>query len=171
MIKLSNILREINEDSLKDLINYLNQNKANINKNLKYISNNGKLNSNLKDIYDFGGSWDPLPNSIVVDIDKPKGDNEFIEQDFENEFTLPSKKYINISSVIHFINNKSNIVKSINNSLENGGIFVIKTSLSLISEIIPYLSNYIPLEAKINEKEILSSTDDLDVISIAFQKQ
>jgi hypothetical protein len=119
MIKLSNILREINEDSLKDLINYLNQNKANINKNLKYISNNGKLNSNLKDIYDFGGSWDPLPNSIVVDIDKPKGDNEFIEQDFENEFTLPSKKYINISSVIHFINNKSNIVKSINNSLEN----------------------------------------------------
>jgi SAM-dependent methyltransferase len=158
-------------DKLDKLKIYLKQNKTNINNNLNYISDNGKIKINSDEVYDFGGSEDPIPNSTVVDIDKPNKNNNFIKQNLENSFSIPSKKYINISSVLHFIKNKNQLIKNINKSLKSGGIIVIKSSLNQILDIIPYLSNYIPLEARIDEKEILSSEDDPDVISIAFKKQ
>ena len=47
---------------------------------------------------------------------------------------------------------------------------ILKTSLNQIWDIIPYLSNYIPLEAQIDKEEILSSEDNPDVVSIVFKK-
>jgi hypothetical protein len=161
---------DINKE-LNKLIKFLNKNKVNINSNLKYISpSSGNIKPQSDNIYDFGGSEGPIPNSVVVDIEKPDGNNKFIEQDLEDEFTLPPKQYINLSSVIHFITNKNNLVKSINNSLKPGGILVLKSSLTGIFEILPYLSNYVPLEAYIDKEETLSSDDDPDTISIAFKK-
>ena len=176
MIKLIDILKETNNEratkstSLNKLLDYLDKNNAPVNINSKIINKYGKLKINSNKIYDFGGADNPIPNSIVVDIEKPDGNNKFIEQDLENEFSLPPKDYINLSSVIHFINNKNNLVKSINNSLKPGGILIIKTSLNQIWKILPYLSDYTPLEAQIDKEEILSSEDDPDVVSIVFKK-
>lgn len=176
MIKLIDILKETNDEratkstSLNKLLDYLDKNNAPVNINSKIINKYGKLKIHSNKIYDFGGADNPIPNSIVVDIEKPDGDSKFIEQDLEDEFNLPPKDYINLSSVIHFINNKNNLVKSINNSLKPGGILIIKTSLNQIWKILPYLSDYTPLEAQIDKEEILLSEDDPDVVSIVFKK-
>jgi SAM-dependent methyltransferase len=157
--------------NLNKLIEYLNKNNAIINDNSKIINKYGRLKIHSNEVYDFGGSENPVPNSIVVDITPPNGNNKYIEQDLENEFSLPPKEYINLTSVIHFINNKNNLIKSVNNSLKPGGILILKTSLNQILDIIPYLFNYIPLEAQIDKEEILSSEDNPDTISIIFKKQ
>ena len=157
--------------NLNNLINYLNKNNAVINSDSKIVDRYGRLKIHSNEVYDFGGSENPVPSSVVVDIQKPEGNNEYIEQDLDKEFNLPPKDYINLSSVIHFINNKDNLVKSINNSLKSGGILVLKTSLNQIEKILPYLSNYTPLEAQIDKEEILSSEDNPDVVSIVFKKQ
>lgn len=176
MIKLIDILKETNDErstkstSLNKLLDYLDKNNAPVNINSKIINKYGTLKIHSNKIYDFGGADNPIPNSIVVDIEKPNGDSKFIEQDLEDEFNLPPKDYINLSSVIHFINNKNNLVKSINNSLKPGGILIIKTSLNQIWKILPYLSDYTPLEAQIDKEEILLSEDDPDVVSIVFKK-
>jgi SAM-dependent methyltransferase len=176
MIKLIDLLKETNNEratkstSLNKLLDYLDKNNAPVNINSKIINKYGRLKINSNKIYDFGGADNPIPNSIVVDIEKPDGDNKFIKQDLEDEFNLPPKDYINLSSVIHFINNKNNLVKSINNSLKPGGILIIKTSLNQIWKILPYLSDYTPLEAQIDKEEILSSEDNPDVVSIVFKK-
>jgi SAM-dependent methyltransferase len=172
MVKLKDILREINDknDTLNKLLNYLSKYNISINNNSKIINKYGRLKIHSNKVYDFGGSEYPVPNSIVVDIEKPEGNNKFIEQDLENEFNLPPKDYINVSSVIHFINNKNNLIKSINNSLKPGGLLILKTSLNQILEILPSLSNYTPIEAQIDKEEILGSEDEPDVITIVFQK-
>ena len=157
--------------NLNKLIEYLNKNNAIINDNSKIINKYGRLKIHSNEVYDFGGSENPVPNSIVVDITSPNENNKYIEQDLENEFSLPPKKYINLTSVIHFINNKNNLIKSVNNSLKPGGILILKTSLNQILDMIPYLFNYIPLEAQIDKEEILSSEDNPDTISIIFKKQ
>jgi SAM-dependent methyltransferase len=157
--------------NLNKLIEYLNKNNAIINDNSKIINKYGRLKIHSNEVYDFGGSENPVPNSIVVDITPPNGNNKYIEQDLENEFSLPPKEYINLTSVIHFINNKNNLIKSVNNSLKPGGILILKTSLNQILDMIPYLFNYIPLEAQIDKEEILSSEDNPDTISIIFKKQ
>jgi SAM-dependent methyltransferase len=157
--------------NLNKLIEYLNKNNAIINDNSKIINKYGRLKIHSNEVYDFGGSENPVPNSIVVDITPPNGNNKYIEQDLENEFSLPPKEYINLTSVIHFINNKNNLIKSVNNSLKPGGILILKTSLNQILDMIPYLFNYIPLEAQIDKEEILASEDNPDTISIIFKKQ
>tara|TARA_R110000782_G_scaffold165167_1_gene257097 strand:- start:223 stop:738 length:516 start_codon:yes stop_codon:yes gene_type:complete len=171
MIKLNDLLDKNNKNSnLDKLLDYLNKYNTPINNNSKILKDYGRINIHSEKVYDFGGSENPVPNSIVVDITKPEGNNKFIKQDLENEFSLPPKGYINLSSVIHFINNKSNLVKSINNSLKPGGLLILKTSLNQIIKIIPYLSNYTPIEAQIDKEEILRSEDNPDVITIVFQK-
>ena len=171
MIKLINLLKENNKNSdLNKLLDYLNKHNTLINNDSQIINQYGRLKIHSNEVYDFGGSENPVPNSVVVDIQKPEGNNEYIEQDLDKEFNLPPKDYINLSSVIHFINNKDNLVKSINNSLKSGGILVLKTSLNQIEKILPYLSNYTPIEAQINKEEILGSEDNPDVITIVFQK-
>jgi SAM-dependent methyltransferase len=171
MIKLTDLLNEDNKNSnLDKLLDYLNKYNIPINNNSKIIDDYGRLKIQSDKVYDFGGSEYPIPNSIVVDITKPEGNNKFVEQNLENEFSLPPKDYINVSSVIHFINNKNNLVKSINNSLKPGGLLILKTSLNQITKILPYLSNFIPIEAQIDKEEILGSEDNPDVITIVFQK-
>jgi SAM-dependent methyltransferase len=172
-LQLKHIIKEeiTKTVNLNKLIKYLNKNNAVINNNSKIINKYGRLKIHSNEVYDFGGSENPVPNSIVVDIQNPTGNNEYIEQDLDKEFSLPPKEYINLTSVIHFINNKNNLIKSINNSLKPGGILILKTSLNQIWDVIPYLSNYTPLEAQIDKEEILSSEDDPDVISIVFKKQ
>jgi len=171
MIKLIDLLEEISKrGDLDKLLDYLNKYDTPINNNSKIIAAYGRLKINSDEVYDFGGSENPVPNSIVVDIEDPDGDNEFIEQDLEDVFSLPPKQYINVTSVIHFIINKNNLVKSIDNSLKPGGLLILKSSLGKIIEILPYLSNYTPIEAQIDEEEILTSDDDPDAITIVFQK-
>ena len=155
---------------LNRLLDYLNKYNAPINNNSKIINKYGRLKINSDEVYDFGGAENPVPNSTVVDIGKPEGNNKFIEQDLENEFNLPPKQYISVTSVIHFINNKNNLVKSINNSLKPGGLLILKSSLGQIMSILPYLSNYTPIEAQIDREEILTSEDNPDVVSIVFKK-
>lgn len=156
--------------NLNKLLNYLNKHNVSINNNSKIINIYGRLKIHSDKVYDFGGSENPVPNSIVVDITPPKENNIYIEQDLENEFSLPPKDYINLSSTIHFINNKNNLVKSINNSLKPGGLLILKTSLNQIEKILPYLSNYTPIEAQINKEEILTSEDNPDAILVIFKK-
>ena len=171
MIKLKDLLNEDNKNSdLNKLLDYLNGYNTSINNDSKIIDDYGRLKIQSDKVYDFGGSEYPIPNSIVVDITQPEGNNKFVEQNLENEFSLPPKDYINVSSVIHFINNKNNLVKSIDNSLKPGGLLILKSSLGQIIEILPYLSNYTPIEAQIDEEEILTSDDDPDVVTIVFQK-
>jgi SAM-dependent methyltransferase len=171
MIKLKDLLNEDNKNSnLNKLLDYLNGYNTPINNDSKIIDDYGRLKIQSDKVYDFGGSEYPIPNSIVVDITQPEGNNKFVEQNLENEFSLPPKDYINVSSVIHFINNKNNLVKSINNSLKPGGLLILKTSLNQIPKILPYLSNYTPIEAQIDKEEILGSEDNPDVITIVFQK-
>ena len=155
---------------LNKLLDYLNKYNTPINNNSKIISKYGRIKINSDEVYDFGGAEGPVPNSIVVDIGKPEGNNKFIKRDLENEFNLPPKKYINVTSVIHFINNKNNLVKSINNSLKPGGLLILKSSLNQIMSMLPYLSNYTPIEAQIDKEEILTSEDNPDVVSIVFKK-
>jgi hypothetical protein len=156
---------------LDKLIGFFNKKGVNINTDLKYISpSSGDFKISSSDVYDFGGSEGPIPNSVVVDIKEPEGDNKFIEQDLETEFNLPQKQYINLSSIVHFIKNKSNLAKSIDNSLKPGGILVLKTSLKDALKMLSYLSNYTLLEAYINKEEVIASEDDPDAISIVFQK-
>jgi len=165
------ISEEINKNlKLKKLLDYLNKYNVPINNNSKIINTYGRLKINSDNVYDFGGSENPVPNSVVVDITKLKGNNKFIEQDLENEFSLPPKDYINLSSVIHFINNKNNLIKSINNSLNPGGLLILKTSLNQMIKFLPYLSNYTPIEAQIDKNEIITSEDEPDVVSIVFKK-
>tara|TARA_R110001606_G_scaffold326153_1_gene472934 strand:- start:54 stop:590 length:537 start_codon:yes stop_codon:yes gene_type:complete len=158
------------QDGLNKLLDYLNKYNVPINNSSNIINKYGRLKINSDEVYDFGGAEDPVPNSIVVDIDEPEGNNKFIEQDLENEFNLPPKQYISVTSVIHFINNKSNLVKSINNSLKPGGLLILKSSLNQVLDILPLLSSFTPLEAQIDKEEILSAEDDPDVISIIFKK-
>ena len=155
---------------LNRLLDYLNKYNAPVNNDSKIIDKYGRLKINSDEVYDFGGAEDPVPNSIVVDIGEPEGNNKFIEQDLENEFNLPPKQYISVTSVIHFINNKNNLVKSINNSLKPGGLLILKSSLGQIISILPHLSNYTPIEAQIDKEEILTSEDNPDVVSIVFKK-
>jgi len=165
------ISEEINKNlKLKKLLDYLNKYNVPINNNSKIINTYGRLKIHSDKVYDFGGSENPVPNSVVVDITKLKGNNKFIEQDLENEFSLPPKDYINLSSVIHFINNKNNLIKSINNSLNPGGLLILKTSLNQMIKFLPYLSNYTPIEAQIDKNEIITSEDEPDVVSIVFKK-
>jgi SAM-dependent methyltransferase len=165
------IKEEINKHvNLDKLLDYLNKYNTPINNNSKIITTYGKLKINSDKVYDFGGSENPIPNSVVVDIAKPKGNNKFIEQDLENEFSLSPKDYINLSSVIHFVNNKNNLIKSIDNSLKPGGLLILKTSLNQIIKILPYLSNYTPIEAQIDKNEIITSEDNPDAVSIVFKK-
>jgi len=158
------------QDGLNKLLDYLNKYNVPINNSSNIINKYGRLKINSDEVYDFGGAEDPVPNSIVVDIDEPEGNNKFIEQDLENEFNLPPKQYISVTSVIHFINNKSNLVKSINNSLKPGGLLILKSSLNQVLDILPLLSSFTPLEAQIDKEEILSAEDNPDVISIIFKK-
>ena len=158
------------QDGLNKLLDYLNKHNVSINNNSNITNKYGRLKINSDEVYDFGGAEHPVPNSIVVDIYEPEGNNEFIEQDLENEFNLPPKKYINATSVIHFINNKNNLVKSINASLKPGGLLILKSSLDQVLEILPLLSSFTPLEAQIDKEEILSADDDPDAVSIVFKK-
>lgn len=174
---LAGIIIESNiAENLKIFINYLNKNNISIKDiwegdSFKYIDNNGKLKIHSDDVYDFGGSWDPIPDSIVVDGDKPKGNNIWINKDLNNYFNLPPKKYINLTSVLHFIINKNNLIKSINNSLKPKGVLLIKTSLNQIIKLLPLLYNFDVIEVSVDKKWINDedSTND-DLISIVFNK-
>jgi hypothetical protein len=175
--QLAGIIIESNVDEdLKILINYLNKNNIPIKDrgkgdSFKYIDNNGKLKIHSDEVYDFGGSWDPIPYSIVVDGDKPEGNNIWINRNLENYFNLPPKKYINLTSVLHFINNKNNLIKSINDSLNPKGILLIQTSLNQIIKIIPLLYNFNVIEVSIDMEWLYDkeSIND-DLISIIFEK-
>jgi len=155
---------------LTKLLKYLNNYNIPINNNSKVIDKYGRLKINSDKVYDFGGSEYPIPNSIVVDIIPPEGNNKFIEKNLDNEFSLPPKDYISLTSVLHFITNKNNLIKSINNSLKPGGLLIVKTSLKEILKFLPYLSNFTPIEAQIFKEDILSEEGDYDLISIVFKK-
>jgi len=170
--KIKNLIKEELKKyrDLNKLLKYLNGYNIPINNNSKIITKYGRLKINSDKVYDFGGSEYPLPNSIVVDIIPPEGNNKFIEKDLENEFSLPPKDFINLTSVLHFITNKNNLIKSINNSLKPGGLLIVKTSLKEILKFLPYLSSFTPIEAQIFKEDILSEEGDYDLISIVFKK-
>lgn len=143
----------------------------------QYLNNWRKLKIQSNDVYDFGGAEFPIDNSVVVDIDPPEEsenkNNEFIEQDLEQIFSLPPKPYINISSVLHFINNKQNLAKSIDNSLTPGGILVIKSNINEMAKMLPYIKYkivdvYISSNAEEYDYESVRHNDD--IISITFKK-
>jgi SAM-dependent methyltransferase len=170
--KIKKLIKEelLKHTGLTKLLKYLSNYNIPINNNSKIITKYGRLKINSDKVYDFGGSEYPLPNSIVVDITPPEGNNKFIEKDLENEFSLPPKDFINLTSVLHFITNKSNLIKSINNSLKPGGLLIVKTSLKEILKFLPYLSSFTPIEAQILKEDILSEDGDYDLISIVFKK-
>jgi len=114
----------------------------------KYADNNGKLKFQFgKQSYDFGGSEDPIPNSIVVDDAEPEGNNEWIQFDLNKVGKFPPKKYINLTFTIDYINNQNNLIKTILNSLESGGILVISENTESVSNFYNKLkSNFDVLE-------------------------
>jgi hypothetical protein len=107
-----------------------------------YADNSGKLKPQFgKQSYDFGGSEDPVPNSIVVDDAEPDGDNEWIEFDLNKIGNFPPKKYINLTFTIDYIDNLDNLIKTILNSLENNGILIVSEDVKSVSDFYNKLKN------------------------------
>ena len=128
----SSTLEEINPDFTPDKIVTTSN----------YANDRGQLKSQFgKHSYDFGGSEDPVPDSIVVDYGEPQGDNEWIEFDLNKVGKFPPKKYINSTFTIDYIDNQNNLIKTILNSLENGGILVITENVGSVSDFYNKLKN------------------------------
>jgi len=114
----------------------------------KYADDSGKLKPQFgKQAYDFGGSEGPIPNSIVVDDAEPEGDNESIKFNLNKVGKFPPKKYINLTFTIDYIDNQNNLIKTILNSLESGGILVVSENVKSVSDFYNKLkSNFDILE-------------------------
>jgi hypothetical protein len=107
-----------------------------------YANDRGQLKSQFgKQSYDFGGSEDPIPNSIIVDDAEPEGDNEWIQFDLNKVGKFPPKKYINSTFTIDYIDNQNNLIKTILNSLESGGILVVSENVKSVSDFYNKLKN------------------------------
>jgi len=79
---------------------------------------------NPKDIYDFGGSWDPLPGTTVVDIEDKDEEfdhsGEWIVANLEKFIKLPPKKVIHLGDSLNYFYTPQT-VKTIHNALLPSG--------------------------------------------------
>lgn len=113
-----------------------------------YADNSGRLKPQFgSESYDFGGSEEPIPNSTVVDTSEPDGDNKWIDFNLNKVGKFPPKKYINLTFSIGHIDNWGNLIKTILNSLESGGILVVTEQSNWVSDFYDKLkSNFDILE-------------------------
>jgi hypothetical protein len=144
----------------------------------KYADDRGKLKSQFgKQSYDFGGSEDPIPDSIVVDYDEPQGDNEWIEFDLNKVGKFPPKKYINSTFTIDYIDNQNNLIKTILNSLESGGILVVSENVGSVSDFYNKLKNNFDIlevydfMSELNEQDEDYDEDENLVVSLILKKK
>lgn len=101
----------------------------------KYADDGGRLKSQFANqAYDFGGAEYPIPNSTVVDIDKPEDDEKFIEWDLNEVGKFPPKKYINLTFALPYIDDSDNLKQTILNSLETGGILILTEQIHWVSD-------------------------------------
>lgn len=129
--------------------------------NSPYVSNGGNLNPNSVsgDIYDFGGdqgyTGDDRSKVIAIDIvyegySEIELDNEAKEQgykaciyaDLDKIHSFPPLNGINLHSTLMHIDSKNNLSKTINNSLNSGGIIFIADYATEVNELLAYLSSY-----------------------------
>lgn len=99
-----------------------------------YVDSYGRLKSKFgKFSYDFGGEEDPVPQSVVVDLEKSKT-NPTIIHDLNEVGNFSTKDFINMTFVLGHIHNYDNLEKTINNSLKVGGILVLTEVKSWVED-------------------------------------
>jgi hypothetical protein len=152
MIKLINILKEI--------ITINNLNLGN-----DYISANDiskKLESNPKEIYDFGGGGSISPfgdKAVVIDaFDIPKNGNPDNQIHNLNQYIeLSPRKLINMSYSFYNFENSSEIKKTIGKALKPGGYLVVQDYNNNLDKLKAIFKNY-----KIIYEYIYEGDDDFD---------
>ena len=160
MIKLTNLLKEILKTN-------------NLNLGDKYISANDlskKLESNPKEIYDFGGG--KFSNfgdkTIVIDaFDIPKNPNNRIH-DLNQYIKLPPRNLINMSYSFYNFQNSPEIKKTVDDTLKSGGYLVVQDYNNTLEKLKSMFQNYNILYENVNEGD--PEKDDDGFYVIVFQK-
>ena len=164
MIKLINLLSEI----LK--VNNLNLGD-------KYISANNlskKLESNPKEIYDFGGGKDsPFGDeAIVIDafsIPKDRNPNNQIH-DLNQYIKLSPRNLINMSYSFYNFQNSPEIKKTIDDALKTSGYLVVQDYNNTLKKLKSMFQNYNILYEYVSEGDPDPDEGDDGFYVIVFQK-
>lgn len=164
MIKLINLLSEILKVDNLDLGD-------------KYISANNlskKLEPNSEEIYDFGGGkYSDFGNKTIV-IDKfstPKDGNPNNQiHDLNQYIELPPRNLINMSYSFYNFQNSSEIKKTVDNALKNGGYLVVQDYNNTLEKLKSTFKNYNILYENIPEGNPYPKEEDEGFYVIVFKK-
>jgi hypothetical protein len=164
MIKLTNLLKEIIK------VNDLNLGD-------KYISANDlskKLESNPKEIYDFGGGgYNPFGDeAIVIDaFNIPKNDNPDNKiHDLNQYIKLSPRNLINMSYSFYNFQNSSKIKKTVDDALKSGGYLVVQDYNNTLEKLKSTFKNYNILYENIHEGDPDPEEEDEGFYVIVFKK-
>jgi len=130
-------------------------------------------------IYDFGGAEgrddeDEENTTVVVDIylspPQKKNSSKFIEADLSKFVKLPPRDTITISSSVAQINSPNNLSKTINHSLNPGGLLILKDHIGAIQDLLKYLKNLTLLELQYTDVEDENNLTLSDQIRVVLKK-
>lgn len=164
MIKLTNLLKEIIKVN-------------NLNLEDKYISANNlskKLESNPKEIYDFGGGKDsPFGDEAIV-IDAfgiPKNDNPDNKiYDLNQYIKLSPRNLINMAYSFYNFQDSPEIKKTVDDALKPGGYLVIQDYNFTLEKLKSTFKNYNILYENIHEGDPDPEEEDDGFYVIVFKK-
>ena len=167
MIKLLEILKEVNLPEDSNLLKMINRDKPKIKAPYKYLKTIfDNFTFPVTPAYDFGGIENPLEgnNITVVDIEPNEygefEEDNYIQADLSKYIELPPRKGIFMGHSLIYIENYPTIAKTIDAALQPGGLLIISDWLDPINDIIPYLQSYKLLE-------VFTSDDDLEDMSVS----
>ena len=167
MIKLLDLLKEVNLPEDSNLLKMINRDKPKIKAPYKYLKTIfDNFTFPITPAYDFGGIENPLEgnNITVVDIEPNEygefEEDNYIQADLSKYIELPPRKGIFMGNSLIYIENYPTIAKTIDTALQPGGILIISDWLDPINDIIPYLQSYKLLE-------VFTSDDDLEDMSVS----
>ena len=167
MIKLLDLLKEVNLPEDSNLLKMINRDKPKIKAPYKYLKTIfDNFTFPVTPAYDFGGIENPLEgnNITVVDIEPNEygefEEDNYIQADLSKYIELPPRKGIFMGHSLIYIENYPTIAKTIDAALQPGGLLIISDWLDPINDIIPYLQSYKLLE-------VFTSDDDLEDMSVS----
>ena len=167
MIKLLDLLKEVNLPEDSNLLKMINRDKPKIKAPYKYLKTIfDNFTFPITPAYDFGGIENPLEgnNITVVDIEPNEygefEEDNYIQADLSKYIELPPRKGIFMGHSLIYIENYPTIAKTIDAALQPGGLLIISDWLDPINDIIPYLQSYKLLE-------VFTSDDDLEDMSVS----
>ena len=167
MIKLLDLLKEVNLPEDSNLLKMINRDKPKIKAPYKYLKTIfDNFTFPVTPAYDFGGIENPLEgnNITVVDIEPNEygefEEDNYIQADLSKYIELPPRKGIFMGHSLIYIENYPTIAKTIDAALQPGGLLIISDWLDPINDIIPYLQSYKLLE-------VFTSDADLEDMSVS----